>query len=210
MTSTAPCRPRKTTLPPLNPAMTRVIPAATRSPTSTPRRRRRAGVMAPWPRIGPIAPPTGPTGPTRGCRPGRSGSAARRCPKTELTVVRSSLKPAAILELPPPSLRARRMGGMSTAAQRIARTRITTIATLRASSGPVPNKTRRIPVDSAVVRTRLVRPGCQTSTLGGEKPQMARSPWSVGRCQRPERPPVFSHSARSPIVIARSTDLHMS
>jgi hypothetical protein len=33
---------------------------------------------------------------------------------------------------------------------------------------------------------------------------------STSRRNTPERPPVFSHSARSVIVIARSSDLHMS
>ena len=32
----------------------------------------------------------------------------------------------------------------------------------------------------------------------------------TGRRQVPDRPPVFSHNDRSPIVIDRSTDLHMS
>ena len=36
------------------------------------------------------------------------------------------------------------------------------------------------------------------------------SPSAPGRRQMPERPPVFSQSASSPIVMHRSTDLHMS
>ena len=36
------------------------------------------------------------------------------------------------------------------------------------------------------------------------------SPSGIGRRQVPDRPPVFSHRDRSPMVIDRSTDLHMS
>ena len=59
----------------------------------------------------------------------------------------------------------------------------------------------------AVAANQTVRP---IRALRGVVQNPKGSDSSAGRRHVPERPPVFSHSESSPIVIERSTDLHMS
>jgi len=178
--------------------MTSVIPAAPEESDEDGAAAALAGVVPPWPRIGPMAPPTGPTG-RRGaaCRGGQ-GRWVAVWPKAELTVVRNSLRPAPMLEPPPPSLRARRMGGMSTAARgsRGRGSRQLPRCFVPPPPGPAIT-TRRIPEDSVAVTMRLVSRGGKRQPWWSKTSDCTLSVviWALPAAERPQ---FFSHRARSP------------